>query len=441
MSGRNTILITADSVRADYTGFLNPALDTTPYLAELAKSGLVFENAVAPGPRTPSSMPVVFTGEPMPVPGQPLEDKGHRIDRIKHHMRSHRSVATRFKEAGYTTIGVSTNPWTMEHTDFDDGFDVFEAVTPPSYSNRYPFKLPYVNRLYHTRLGGVYRHVMNYINNDKWYSQWPTFYDRTVESVSDVDEPFFLWIFLLDSHNPYLVPRTDRVESSTVGMYTSVLRANSMLTASKDAAYKDSLPTPTELNVKKAYRDSIRSVDRFVKTIHTDLETYDPVLVFHSDHGEAFGEHGTYGHQSAMHSENLRVPLLIHGSAESGRIRETFSLSGLPDLLVRCSIEEESPTFDSDYAMAQDEDGEKFAIRNRKWKLILDDTGSEPERRLYDLQNDPGENVNVMADNPEAGAELEEILNGKVAEKEEVDASDGEVADSVEEHLESLGYK
>lgn len=440
MSKRNTILITADSVRADYTGFLNSALDTTPYLTELATDGLVFENAIAPGPRTPSSVPVIFTGDLMSTPDQRLEDKTTRIDKISSHMRSHRSIATLFKEHGYTTIGFTTNPWTREETDFDTGFDIFNVISPPAYSTRFPFNIPYVNRLYHTRVGGVYRHIMNWWNNDKWYSQWPSFYDQITDIMRDVDEPFFLWIFLLDTHNPYIVPRTDRMESSTVGMYKSVIRANSVLANSDTTAYRESIPPSTEADLKKAYRDSIRSVDRFVKSMHDDLDRYDPVLIFHSDHGEAFGEHDTYGHQPEMYSENLHVPLLIHGLDESGRIGETFPLSSLSNLLKRCCIEGELPTGESDHAIAQDEHGDTLMIRDDRWKLLLDSSGSESERYLFDLKNDPAETENVIDDNPAIGTQLEAILNEHVVE-EELETSDDDIPESVEEHLESLGYK
>jgi arylsulfatase A-like enzyme len=38
----------------------------------------------------------------------------------------------------------------------------------------------------------------------------------------------------------------------------------------------------------------------------------DTIIVFTSDHGEAFGEHGAYGHQQLFHEEGFRVPFWIY---------------------------------------------------------------------------------------------------------------------------------
>lgn len=65
---KNVHLITADSVRADAVGFPHAHVETTPYLSDLARESLVFSDAIAPGPRTPSSIPVLLTGTHLPVP-------------------------------------------------------------------------------------------------------------------------------------------------------------------------------------------------------------------------------------------------------------------------------------------------------------------------------------------------------------------------------------
>jgi arylsulfatase A-like enzyme len=59
------------------------------------------------------------------------------------------------------------------------------------------------------------------------------------------------------------------------------------------------------------------------------------ILIFASDHGEAFGEHGSSHHAGTMYEELLRVPLLIHGPGIEPRdIDEPVSLIDLgPTLL------------------------------------------------------------------------------------------------------------
>ncbi len=53
-------------------------------------------------------------------------------------------------------------------------------------------------------------------------------------------------------------------------------------------------------------------------------------VIFASDHGEAFGEHGMYYHRSSLYDEQFRVPLLIRvPGIEPGRVDETVGLIDL----------------------------------------------------------------------------------------------------------------
>jgi arylsulfatase A-like enzyme len=43
-------------------------------------------------------------------------------------------------------------------------------------------------------------------------------------------------------------------------------------------------------------------------------------VIFASDHGEAFGEHGTHYHRSTLYDEQIRVPLLIAAPGIGARV-------------------------------------------------------------------------------------------------------------------------
>jgi arylsulfatase A-like enzyme len=67
------VLVTADSVRADHCGWLSGEGEQsgptagppiTPTLTELADESVTYTSAIAPGPRTLSSVPVSHTGVP-----------------------------------------------------------------------------------------------------------------------------------------------------------------------------------------------------------------------------------------------------------------------------------------------------------------------------------------------------------------------------------------
>jgi hypothetical protein len=161
----------------------------------------------------------------------------------------------------------------------------------------------------------------------------------------------------------------------------------------------------------------------------------DPVFVVHADHGEAFGEHGTYGHLAYPYEEVTHVPLVVHGTEETGRVERPFSLLDLPDLLV--AVADDRPLADvygpggashgssGDVAAVREnggaprerEDGglhgpppwaitqvrddgrQVTAIRLPGWKYV--DRGGEEDDQLFALAADPTEQRDVSDDHPE----------------------------------------
>jgi arylsulfatase A-like enzyme len=79
------------------------------------------------------------------------------------------------------------------------------------------------------------------------------------------------------------------------------------------------------------------------------------------------------------------------------------------------------------------------------WKLIRNQR--DGRERLYDLENDPGETTDRLAENPERASELSALLTRHLAENEarrsearsEGDEL-GEVPEEVREALDALGY-
>lgn len=72
------VLVTADSLRADQCGWHEGRAELTPYLSQLATTSLTYTSAIAPGPRTFSSVPVTLTGEPLRKAAGPItSDDNH----------------------------------------------------------------------------------------------------------------------------------------------------------------------------------------------------------------------------------------------------------------------------------------------------------------------------------------------------------------------------
>jgi len=267
-------------------------------------------------------------------------------------MTRYRTVAERLSDAGCQTGAVTANPWTVSDTGFDQGFDVFRTVGNGEESS-------------HNRLSAALDRVG--IGGDGWLLRWLDYYDTILEVKRRLSEPYFLWIFLLDPHQPYLAPRAYRTENTALGMYYGNLRFN------RSFGYRESLPTHFKERLWRAYRDTVRSIDGFVEALYQDVCSDAPVFVVHADHGEAFQEHGAFGHRPQLYEENIHVPWLVHGVGQSQRVSSPVSLRRLPSVLSLLAREEgetipKCPT--TEFVLARTEEDERRTVRDSGWTLI-----------------------------------------------------------------------
>lgn len=427
-------MVTADSLRADHCHTSVGGYEMTPNLDRMADEAITFENAISPGPRTASSIPELITGKPIPHT-DPIEKKD-RIPTIQYMLEHHDSLPERLAELGYTTIAVTANPWTTVKTDFGNIFDVIYEegeYEKPKIQKYIP------NQTARKAVDLIHQ----YRKNMHWFIQWPDFYEDIIRAINQADRPYFLWVFVLDTHNPYIVPREDRRESSTLGMYYGQLKSNRIHTNADDqTSAKSQISEHAESSLKKSYRDCVRSVDRFVNKLVTDLGPDEPILIFNSDHGEAFNEHGTYGHQSAVYEENIHVPLFVYNTGETGNVQAQVSLRQLPDMIyefVDRDISFKDDRWKSTYVVSRAQLSGMTAVRGIEWKYISDGDMES----LFNIQQDPSEKIDKSNNYTEKLAEMKEIHNEFISHIKE-DAAVFEKRNDVDqgtiERLESLGY-
>ena len=373
---RNTILVTMDSLRADHCGHWGYHRDTTPTFDYMAEQGLTFENAMSPGPSTPESVPVSFTGE---FPVRPVERANEssllasRRRTIRRHVRVRETLAERFSRLGYSTSGFTPNPYTSRYFGLNEGFDYYEDFMGGSRERLYLGMLDGV--LDSVSMASVLpiRLLLNWAQREEVFKPWEAFYDMLLQWVHRTEEPYFLWVLLMDTHDPYLVPDEYRTQSRWA-MY----HANVKLW---QQGHQPPFSEATHDRLVRAYDDSIRYADDFLARLREDAPG-DPLIAVHGDHGEAFGEHGTYGHHPQLYEENIHVPFVVSGGP-SGTVQAPVSLRDLPDLLEMLAIDESIPR-PNGLAVSQTLDEERIAARGRSWKYIWNgDDGDE----LYALGN------------------------------------------------------
>jgi arylsulfatase A-like enzyme len=219
-----------------------------------------------------------------------------------------------------------------------------------------------------------------------------------------------------------------------------------------------------------------------------ELGIYDDwVIVLTSDHGEEFYEHEGWWHGLTLYQEQVRVPLIIKlprgefsGLRVPGLVRQidisptVLALAGGShgdfqgvDLMPAVAGLVTPPGGEGEEAAEAAPDGEEVAAEWQldtvfseedhegnqihaliagKWKLIRANEGNPrglPTLALYNLEEDPGETVNLAAQNAELVAELDRQLEERltVALESAVERVEGDGMDeATRSRLEALGY-
>jgi len=362
------------------------------------------------------------------------------------------TLAERLRRAGYATAGLGLNAHLEELFHFRQGFDDY----------LFPARADYGKSLGSKLLGLV------------WPNRFPALFPSS-EAIADVavdwieenrHRPFFLWMHVLDPHWPYEPPEewAPGFDHPRFGRrwgdpetVTNVQAGNLKLGADDREA------------VRELYRGEIRYADHEVGRVLTTLQELglydDALIVFASDHGEEFWEHGRYEHGHALYDEVLRVPLAfklprakqrthldVPVSTESvtPTILDVLGLAHDPTEFSGTSLRPfwESPRKARTvplFSGATYYHGEKRAVVFDDKKLVLDlDTGRV---ELYDLEADPQELHSLTSSERktvEKGLELlREWLERAAALRERLGIGPDPNADldeAAQRHLQALGY-
>ncbi len=291
--------------------------------------------------------------------------------------------------------------------------------------------------------------------------------------------PFFALVWIMDPHAIYA---PDRRFASTLSFdfsqlphppdyYARLAAADVPKHAWLDFNTLAASMSQTEIDfVHLLYLTEVESVDERVGWLLHELEASgvreNTFVVFSSDHGEGFREHGMVFHSDRrLYEEFVRVPWIIAGPGIASRRRISQPVShldlmpslrellGLPPYdahqgrslaaLLRGSTAELPPA--THYISSKARRKGYAALIAGETKLLLEPAGP----RLYDLAADPGETRNLAAQQPERVAQLRARVEELTAEDERrrearaarVDAETLERAETETlEQLRELGY-
>ncbi|MDY6769728.1 MAG: sulfatase-like hydrolase/transferase, partial [Candidatus Nanohaloarchaea archaeon] len=204
----NVVFIVLDTLRRDRVGAYSDAVEFTPHLDRFADDAVVYEDAVAQAPWTLPSHASMFTG---------LYPWEHDATQKNLYLETDQELlAERFDDAGYRTACYTANTWLSPYTGMTDGFDEVDNFFPVLPSDL----LPGVGRGLLRRVGERTLGVLTAIG-DRFHaffekrgdeSKTATILEkaeRFIDGCGD-DEEFFLFLNLLDPHEPYYPPEEYR---------------------------------------------------------------------------------------------------------------------------------------------------------------------------------------------------------------------------------------
>ncbi len=346
-SAPNVLLITLDTLRADHIssyGYHRP----TPNLDRLASEGLQFDYAMATSSWTLPSHATMMTGrytyEHMAemMTGQRLDDK-------------YPNLAEGFAENGYATAAfVANESVCAANQGFGRGFghynDLFWGIE---------------DMIRWTNIGEKISRYVGLNPRLRWYQMGrKTAAEVNREFVSWLpkreNRPFFVWLNYFDPHDPYYAPPPF---DTKYGKEPARGNPGSFGVIGASEWFGQLTPEESERNID-AYDCAIAYLDTMLGRLFEELRQQSledhTIIIITSDHGEAFGEHGFYGHSNSLYHEVLHVPLMIRYPKSvpvGGHVTQPVSLRDLPatiSALAGLKLKQELPGQRLDIGTAKD---------------------------------------------------------------------------------------
>jgi arylsulfatase A-like enzyme len=319
MDFETVVLVTADTLR--YDAVADSAREEYPFLQSLADRGVEFDGAYSTGSGTSSAFPGLLAS------AYPL-DHGYRGLNDEHV-----PVAERLSEAGVRTVGVTSSSHASSLFRYDRGFDVFyenPSYRPGAVDNS---SLPAFERAKRgffdaarsvpviKQVGEAALDTLGSLRGDEAdhpYERAGTVTDRAIRTLEAEFDAYpnrrrFVWVHYMEPHAPYRPPDDVVAEADTEDLTKEfVNKVWEKWKADRPPLWKhdDNSDRFTERErraLEVFYRVQIRHLDREVgrlfEFLEGELDFERTALLFSSDHGEEFFDHGDLGHRPKLHDE------------------------------------------------------------------------------------------------------------------------------------------
>lgn len=426
-------IVLLDAARADHFGCYGYPEPTTPNVDRFSREQLLFTHFYANAPFTISSVTTLLTG---------CSPQVHRV--IKRTSRLNEKAETlqeKLSRLGFQSSLFSTSHFLSETFGLSQGFNHYENLLElkSELMKQYPdapaqWRFPADSEAY---IPFIHKHLV------RVRGQWQ-----------------FLYAHFMQPHQPYcarinLATRYAKPIASVDGQTDTLVALDQglrTLTGDDESAY-----------IKALYDNSLYIADRAAGRLMMKLKKENrwekSLFVILSDHGEAFGEHKRWLHNSTVFNEMVHIPFIIK---KPGRTNAPRRFQQNPLSILHFS----QALFDfasGDIAPLKNQFfGEKTAGKigepiisistgMQSYSLIDGQTKYISHKifgeSLFNLEDDPAEKINLAKDNPIITGYYREILSQWI-QRENVRHKtvfkflqyDEELDNDLKNNLEALGY-
>lgn len=423
----DVLVYLVDALRADHMGLYGYERDTSPNLDAFAEDAVVFRRGVANSAWTRSAVASLFTG---------LYPESHGVlGRDDALSPDARTLALLLSESGYATAAVVTNGNVSRGYGFPIGFDTWVQLREER------------SETIHRYSDKVNEEVFDWLD------------DR------DPRKPFFLYAHTTDPHEPYTPPQPYRrrfAPGVAPGSKHRPIRIAELLEERPDfdleALNRDFIDL---YDAEIAFNDA--QFGRLVEQLRSAGLYEDMLIVVLADHGEEFLDHGGWAHGKTLFGEQIDIPLIVKfpGNWAAGTRVDALAeqVDVVPTILDVLGLEVPAEVQGNSMlgaplagefgpvgmAMAHlSLDGRRTAaLMTDRWKLIrrLPSLRQTWGLELYDLFEDPGEQVDLSSERPILLGYLRYLLEQFERGRTEIlTAGQGNPDPELVERLRELGY-
>ena len=376
---RNVIVMILESVGTKYLSCYGSPYATTPHLLEESRHALVFDNFYAHAPYTFETFMAanfsIYPGLPWSyAPAGWAPDWRPRLPP---------TLASVLHQRGWRTAY-------LHNGDMDWGGEkaVIERAGYDTIEDYHDLKAPELT---------------------SWGAEDRFLIDRLIQWIDEKPgQPFLAYCWTDQTHNPY----ARRPGSQRLDFFAG-------------------LQPPAHAEMLARYLNVLHETDEHLGRLFAALRERgladDTLVVITGDHGEAFGDpHDQQGHGFTVFQEEVHVPLMLWNPRLFPEGRRLADIGGHVDLnptvadLLGADIPDAwqghslfaSARPDRTFFVASVDDF-LLGIREDRWKYIFEATSGRES--LFDLRADPGEQVNLLAAEPERVTRLRQRLAAWIA--------------------------